>query len=204
MLLLSRPGADVLGLDASPAMLAVARRSLTERFESLKGDGIEARACSWDIAEWDLLAAAPERAASLARVLPTGRRADLVIATLVLEHVPIGAFFSGAASLLRPGGLLVVTNMHAEMGARTQAGFVNAAGIKVRGTSYVHGVREVASEAVRCGFQVVGQMKEKSVSGADLETLSEGERERACKLVGGERVLFGGVWKMGAGKGNVK
>ena len=180
-------------------MLAVARRSLTKRFESLTEDGTEARACSWDLAGWDLLAPEPSRGASLARLFPTGRRADLVVATLVLEHVPVNAFFSGAASLLRPGGLLVVTNMHADMGARTQAGFVNAAGVKIRGTSYVYSVREVVAEAARCGFQAVGQMEERSILEADLGALNEGERARASKLVGGERVLFGGVWRMSSG-----
>lgn len=187
----------MLGLDASPAMLAVARRSLTAHFESLTGGANAARPRSWHLAEWDLLAAAaPERAASMARVLPAaGCRADLVVSTLVLEHVPLDVFFSGAASLLRPSGLLVVTNMHAEMGARTQAGFVNAAGVKVRGTSYVHEVSNVLAETARCGFRIVGQIEERSVTDKDLGALSEGERERARKWLGKGRVLFGGVWR---------
>ncbi len=50
-------------------------------------------------------------------------QADGVFSTLVLEHVPLNAFFRAVEKMLRPGGLCLLTNMHPDMGARTQAGF---------------------------------------------------------------------------------
>jgi hypothetical protein len=46
-----------------------------------------------------------------------------VISTLVLEHIPLQQFFTAASAIMRAGAYLLVTNMHADMGMRSQAGF---------------------------------------------------------------------------------
>lgn len=95
--------------------------------------------------------------------------ADVVLSTLVLEHLPIPVFFQAVKKLLKPGGYLVVTNMHAEMGRRGQAGFVDeGTGEKVRGVSYVYEVGEVVAEGVRNGFVLEGEVGERRVCEGDV------------------------------------
>ncbi|KAH3999620.1 hypothetical protein HBI81_086160 [Parastagonospora nodorum] len=114
---------------------------------------------------------------------------NAVLSTLVLEHVPLPSFFSTLSTLLLPGGLALVTNMHADMGAKSQAGFVNKDGVKVRGESFAHTVRDTVDEATRAGFEVLG-VKEREVGREDVEGGMVGER--GWKWVG-VRVWYGVV-----------
>lgn len=100
---------------------------------------------------------------------------NAVLSTLVLEHVPLQSFFSTLSTLLLPGGLALVTNMHADMGARSQAGFVNEQGVKVRGSSFAHTVQGTIDEAMRAGFEILG-VREREVSRGDVESGMVGER----------------------------
>jgi hypothetical protein len=115
--------------------------------------------------------------------------ADGVMSTLVLEHVPLAAFFGAVRALLQGGpaarpGYLLLTNMHAEMGAVGQAGFVDArTGRKLRGVSFAYSVAEVLHEAARQGFVVVGEVKERAVEVADLPVVGErGRKWVGCKV----------------------
>lgn len=180
--LLSHSGATVLGVDASSAMLAIAQRRCAIHFKSLPQDD---RAASWHLEEWDILS---EHAKGTE---PGGRKADLIISTLVLEHIPLEAFFTAAAGLIKPGGRLLVTNMHREMGVVSQAGFVDARGMKVRGESFAHGVQETVEEARRCRFILEGNVLEKGVEETDVTVLGQ----RAKKWVRGPKVWYGGVWR---------
>jgi predicted TPR repeat methyltransferase len=87
--------------------------------------------------------------------------ADVLISTLVLEHVPLTPYFHALSNLLRPGGYALVTNMHQEMGLLSQAGFVATDGTKVRGTSWAHGTAESLKVAEEEGFEIVGSVKER-------------------------------------------
>ncbi|KAF2786162.1 S-adenosyl-L-methionine-dependent methyltransferase [Melanomma pulvis-pyrius CBS 109.77] len=98
-----------------------------------------------------------------------------VISTLVLEHIPLPDYFSTLSSLLVKGGYALVTNMHSEMGRISQAGFVNEAGVKVRGESFAHGVDETGEAARRAGFEVL-EVRERRVERGDLEKGIVGER----------------------------
>ncbi|KAK2807928.1 hypothetical protein FQN50_005170 [Emmonsiellopsis sp. PD_5] len=117
--------------------------------------------------------------------------ADGVISTLVLEHVSIDNFFATAAGMLKPGGILLVTNMHSEMGGISQAGFTDpATGVKIRPTSYAHSVAETVAGAERAGFEVLGDVKEVRVD----EGLAGVLGPRAGKWVG-VVVWFGGCFR---------
>ncbi|KAK2751553.1 hypothetical protein FQN55_000274 [Onygenales sp. PD_40] len=117
--------------------------------------------------------------------------ADGMISTLVLEHVPIDAFFAAAAGMLKPGGVLLVTNMHSEMGGISQAGFTDpATGVKIRPTSYAHSVAEAVAGAERAGFEVLGEVKKVRVD----EGLAEVLGPRAKKWIG-VLVWFGGCFR---------
>lgn len=138
---------QIIGVDASNGMLDVARQRI---------DAVNRPAdIEVELAPFDLLA--DIEAPSNRRTLNLVRDADGVISTLVLEHIPLNNFFGAAASILRSGAYLLVTNMHADMGKRSQAGFVDSAtGKKVRPSrSYAHEVGQILAEAERWGFEVV-------------------------------------------------
>ncbi|KAF2489643.1 S-adenosyl-L-methionine-dependent methyltransferase [Lophium mytilinum] len=125
-------------------------------------------------------------------VLATLPAFDGIISTLVLEHVPLAAFWQRVAGLLKVGGWALVTNMHEEMGRESQAGFVAGDGRKVRGESWVHGVGETGEAARGAGLEVVG-VWERGVEEGDL---GKGVGERGRKWVG-RRVWYGVLVRKG-------
>ncbi|KAI5925312.1 cyclopropane-fatty-acyl-phospholipid synthase [Camillea tinctor] len=168
-LLAQLPDCRVVALDASQGMLDVARARL---------------ACYQDrvsFAQSDLLAPPG-----------TALAADAALSTLVVEHVPLAAFFAQAARAVRLGGALLLTNMHEQMGAISQAGFVDArTGEKIRPRSYAHGAGEVVREARRWGFEVLGGgLEERAVEEGMVERL--GPRSR--KWVG-VMCWYGGIFR---------
>ncbi|KAL4915920.1 S-adenosyl-L-methionine-dependent methyltransferase [Aspergillus aurantiobrunneus] len=174
------PGyAQIIGLDASPGMLEVAGKTL-------RGLGAGNRVT---LGVYDLLSPSESVTVSLPGSLrdQLGSGASGVISTLVLEHIPADKFFEGAARLIRPGGYFLVTNMHAEMGSISQAGFVDVkTGMKIRPTSYAHEVSDVVAAAERVGFEVVAldeggeRLRARRVD----EAMVEGLGGRARKWVG--------------------
>lgn len=163
--------AQVIGLDNSRGMLDVARKALEKSSSASTDNG---PAVTLDI--YDLLQSPPSPP-----VCAIG--ASGIISTLVLEHIPLETFFAGASALLVPGGLLLVTNMHSDMGAISQAGFVDATtGTKIRPTSYSHTVEEVVEVARRMDFEVVGDdgVRVKAVDEGMVDVLGP----RAKKWVG--------------------
>ncbi|KAI0171916.1 S-adenosyl-L-methionine-dependent methyltransferase [Hypoxylon sp. FL1284] len=188
-LLLGTPGvAEVTALDSSEGMLQVARSRLQQQHRA--NDGARPPPASDQalpklrLELFDMLAS-PQPPAS-------AQGADGAVSTLVLEHVPLAAFFAHVARVLRPGGVLLLTNMHARMGALSQAGFVDAAtGDKIRPTSYTHAVADVVAEAERWGLDVEdGGIAERAVSEDMVQRL--GPRSR--KWVG-VTVWFGGLFR---------
>jgi hypothetical protein len=127
-------------------------------------------------------------------------KADLVLSTLVLEHLPVNVFFRSVKALLKPtGGYLLLTNMHAEMGRISQAGFVDGAtGEKIRGLSYAHEIKEVIEEGRKRSFEVVGEVGERDVQEGDLGVLVG---ERGKKWVG-VKVWFGFVMRFDGREGS--
>ncbi len=166
----------IVGIDASPNMLALARTKWAEALRSARGSSENSSSIRPEFeAEFlihNFLSDAPAPAAAAG--------ADAVLSTLVLEHFPLQAFFGALRDMLRVGGLALVTNMHEEMGRVGQAGFVTAEGVKVRGESWAHGVEETVEEAKRCGFEIVGQVKERKIEESMLGDLGK----RARKWVG--------------------
>ncbi|KAL8706241.1 MAG: hypothetical protein Q9201_000678 [Fulgogasparrea decipioides] len=177
--LLRIPEAKVFGLDISSKMIERAKDRCRKMQESLP---VGSRAAGWKINQCDIT--------SYGDVLLAGEFLDGVhamISTLTIEHVPLKNFFDICYMLLRPGGLLLITNMHSAMGATSQAGFVDqATGIKRWTTSYIHTIDEVLDEAKASGFTVLRQPEERAVRENDVEKLGE----RARKWVG-VKVWFG-------------
>ena len=177
MQLLDIPEATIICLDASPKMLDIAIKRFEDRMDAL--DDASTKAKAFQAIVYNILSNDPLPQSAL--------NADAVISTLVLEHIPLFEFFRTLSQLLVPGGFALVTNMHSEMGAISQAGFVDpATGEKVRPKSYNHRLEEVIAEARRQGFQVVGNVEERVME----EKMAEMLGDRAKKWIG-VKVWFG-------------
>lgn len=183
---------EVVGVDASPGMLEVARTAIQSATET---NGLRSENGQVSLDVFNLLSPVSDA------ILPTslqGSGADGVISTLVLEHLPLKEFFENASAIMKSGAYFLVTNMHAEMGAISQAGFTDPqTGVKIRPTSYCHSTPEVLAAAKAAGFQVTNL-----VEGGDAgvleravdETLGEELGARAKKWVG-IKVWFGVCFK---------
>ncbi|OAP57894.1 hypothetical protein AYL99_08632 [Fonsecaea erecta] len=162
---------SVVGLDLSPGMLEVARDRLQRSHATRK----------LQLKVYDMLQESSLPACAVG--------ADAVVSTLVIEHVPVDVFFATVAKILKPGGILVLTNMHSEMGKISQAGFVNPqTGEKIRPTSYSHTLAEVEAAASENGFEVLGRIEERRVDESMVAVLGQ----RSQKWVG-VTVWFGGI-----------
>ncbi|KAJ5915696.1 hypothetical protein N7466_011629 [Penicillium verhagenii] len=180
---------EVVGVDASPGMLDVARTAIQSA--AIENDDVNV---SLDV--FDLLSSGSDQAAPPSL---QGSGALGVISTLVLEHIPLKEFFGKASGIMRSGAYFLVTNMHADMGAISQAGFTDPqTGVKIRPTSYCHSIIEVLAAAKTAGFQVISLVEESEESGvlerAVDEQLAEVLGARAKKWVG-INVWFGVCFK---------
>ncbi|KAI1821962.1 putative methyltransferase [Xylaria intraflava] len=183
-LLLGIPDAEIIALDASGGMLRVARA----RLQAAEAQGeLSRKRTTLRLGVFDMLATSAPPDSVVAHTV------DAVISTLVVEHVPLSTFFAHVAQLLRPGGVLLLTNMHSHMGGISQAGFVDVAtGVKIRPTSYAHTVEDVEVEARRHGLEVEGDggILERAVDEDMIETLGL----RSGKWVG-ITCWFGGIFR---------
>ena len=165
---------SVVGLDVSPGMLEVARNRL-ENFHAERRLQLEV----FDVIQDPN----PPEAAYLA---------DAVVSTRVIEHIPAEAFFAAAGKILKPGGILLLTNMHSEMGEISQAGFVDPkTGAKIRPTSYSHTTADVETAAANHRFELLGPIDERAVDPSMVAMLGE----RSEKWVG-VTVWFGGIFRL--------
>ncbi|KAJ7334936.1 S-adenosyl-L-methionine-dependent methyltransferase [Mycena albidolilacea] len=163
---------EIFGLDGTPAMLAQAK--------SRTHDDPRVH-----LLQYDILADSPP----CASFLPSS--VDAVISTLVIEHLPsLPAFFGLVHKILRPGGWVLVTNMHEDMGALTGAGFVNENGVRVTMDKFVHRVGDVTAAAIQCGFEL---QRPPIVRRVENEEHARGLGSRAWKWVG-INMLYGMVF----------
>ncbi|RKU47551.1 hypothetical protein DL546_006496 [Coniochaeta pulveracea] len=180
--LLSIPGAEIHGADLSPKMLDVAKERCNQAWNDLPQDQ---RASFLTFHVHDVLS--PNKALYQLQF-------DIIISTLVVEHLPLSNFFTEVNRLLVPGGVLLVTNMHSEMGAKSQAGFNDPlTGEKIRPVSYNHSVEELREESSRNGYVVVGEgIRERGVDehGEMVRRLGP----RAVKWVGC-KMWMGGIFR---------
>jgi SAM-dependent methyltransferase len=189
---------NIFALDLSPGMLHLAKdrcetfinSTSTSNLNPLPSPNIE-------FLEFDALNP------SITVIKKLEGEADMVLSTLVLEHLPLDIFFNTTKSFLRKNGkgLLVVTNMHPEMGRLSRAGFLDpVTGTKIQGTSFVHEIADVVAAGSNFGFEVVGTVVERGVSESDVGCDDdEGERrllgKRGRKWIGC-KVWFGCVMRL--------
>lgn len=180
---------DIFALDLSPGMLSLANK----RWEEVVTSSSSAiHTPTIQFMEFNALDPNPAISESLAE------KADLVISTLVLEHLPVDVFFKTVRSFIKPtGGYVVLTNMHADMGRRSRAGFLDEeTGTKLQGTSFVYEIEEVVEEGRKWGFVVEGEVRERAVSESDVDEEGKGGLlgRRGRKWVGC-KVWFGFVMR---------
>lgn len=166
----------ITGLDFSAGMLALARTKLATLAASNARTTLRLEQC-------DPFPSTTAFSPSTINLPPQ----TLVLSTLVLEHIPLPTFFRSLAALLAPRGLALVTNMHDDMGRRSQAGFVNAQGVKVRGTSFVYSLAQTVQAAQDAGLECV-QACERRVEEGDVQSGVVGRR--GAKWIGC-KVWFG-------------
>lgn len=165
--LADHPNTTLVALDLSPKMLALAQQRLQN--------------ANITTAVYDMLASPAPPSIAL--------DAAAVVSTLVVEHIPLAPFFRTVTAMLRPGGVLLLTNMHDEMGRVTQAGFVDpVTGQRIRPTSYAHSVEEILAEAGAWGMEVVVSFRERRLTEEDMTMLTS----RAKKYLG-MKVWYGGI-----------
>jgi SAM-dependent methyltransferase len=190
--LLSPPSSQITSiaaLDLSPGMLTVAKQRC-EKYLTEKAPNPWLAPPVVEFHEFDVL---NPKMSSEVKALEG--KADLVLSTLVLEHLPVDVFFRSVKSFLKPvGAYVLLTNMHAEMGRISQAGFVDEiTGQKIRGHSYAHDISGVIKEGEKWGFEVVGKVGERGIEQADVGTVVG---ERGKKWIG-INVWFGFVMRFG-------
>ena len=177
--LLTLPKTEVVAIDASPKMLDIARARLKDTESMPDGEGKQN--LHFDV--FDLIKSCEPPAISL--------NANAVVSTLVIEHIPADVFFGHVSKMLKPGGVLLITNMHSDMGGISQAGFVDPkTGDKIRPTSYAHTVKEVEKAAAACGLEPIGPIEEKAVDQSMVEQLGM----RSQKWIG-ITCWFGGLFR---------
>lgn len=137
-------GGRYAGLEASPGMLAHARRRLA---------GTGARLFECDLEEpWPV----------------AGERFDVLVCALVVEHLrELPAFFARCRDVARPDAVLVLSAMHPALFLRdTNAGFLDPeTGQKVRALSYPHSMADMINAALAAGFDLE-RLVEQSVDAA--------------------------------------
>ncbi|KAH8773002.1 S-adenosyl-L-methionine-dependent methyltransferase [Hyaloscypha finlandica] len=177
---------SIAALDLSPGMLTVAKQRCETHLTANTSNVLLAPPAV-EFHEFDALN--PE----LSPVIKALEgKADLVLSTLVLEHLPLDVFFRTVKSFLKPGGYFLLTNMHADMGRISQAGFVDeVTGEKIRGHSFAHEISEAIEEGEKWGFEVVGEVGERAIIEDDLGAVVG---ERGKKWIG-INVWFGFVMR---------
>lgn len=160
---LKLPITQIHALDLSPGMLAVAR----ERCATFQNSSPASEVRVPDVKFYQFDALNSEAFPDV-QLLET--KADFVLSTLVLEHLPLDVFFKSIKKLLKEeGGYVVITNMHTDMGKISQAGFVDEeTGGKVRGNSFVHGIQETLEKGKKWGFDLIGEVQERDIQEDDI------------------------------------
>jgi SAM-dependent methyltransferase len=179
---------SIAALDLSPGMLMVAKQRCETHLTANTSKVLLAPPAV-EFHEFDALN--PELSPEIKAL---EGKADLVLSTLVLEHLPLDVFFRTVRSFLKPGGYFLLTNMHADMGRISQAGFVDeVTGEKIRGHSFAHEISEAIEEGEKWGFEVVGEVAERAIIEDDLGAVVG---ERGKKWIG-INVWFGFVMRFG-------
>ena len=143
--LLNLASATIVGLDATPQLLELARHKSKDALASLPQD-TRAAEVQYEVYNPLIHPEAPRCA----------QNAHGLISTLALEHIPLVEFFEATSKLVQSGGYLLVTDLHPDL-ARI-AGYTltdKESGEPMWTASYVHPIDDVRAEAPKWGLEVL-------------------------------------------------
>lgn len=165
------PIIEIEAMEPSPAMLEIGQRRMAAFPESSSRPSVSC-----------YLLPPPDSSGKLP--LPVSEeRAQVLVSTLVLEHVSLSAFFEVCRRAVGLGGYVLITNMHDEMGGRSRAGFLANGGEKVQGVSFVYSLKDVVQVGAENGFEVVDEGREVGVDDTNVEGLGKrGKKWLGCKV----------------------
>ncbi|KAK6064477.1 hypothetical protein SCUP234_13004 [Seiridium cupressi] len=141
------PGAEITGLDATPALLEVAERRCNEAAAALP-DGLRPKNISFKQYNplEDKKGGKP----------PIENQAEGLISNLVLEHLPLAEFFKMCSEIVEPGGYMLVTNTHEQLANIAHGSIIDPeTGAQLWSESHIHSNEAVRSEASKWGFDLV-------------------------------------------------
>jgi len=150
---LVKAGARVTAVDFSMGMLAEARKRVGDTVSFIEAD--------------------------FTRNLPVFAEHDLVVCALALEHVrDLKPVFAEMARVMRPGGVLVVSDLHPAMRLRGASANFDDGGDEVRVAGFEHAISEYFVAALGAGLRVERAEEYKGTAGFALRW------PRAAKYVG--------------------
>ncbi|PGH05359.1 hypothetical protein AJ79_06828 [Helicocarpus griseus UAMH5409] len=145
MLAAAGADAEIVGLDATPALLPLAEKRCNELAATLPANS-QPKKLSFALYN-------PLKDIALPRF---AENAQGLISTLVLEHLPLSEFFKLSAATVCPGGYLLITNTHSDFAKVAHGSIVNPeTGEKYWSESHVHTIEDVWNEGDRWGFEMV-------------------------------------------------
>lgn len=159
----------VLGIDASPEKLAVAEQKLSKLTAGREKTGTTFRLLQHDFLDPNVPDAAPILLDGM------GHAHNALVAALALQYFPLTSFFATVRSLVRPGGVVLLTNAHPDLDSVIQMGAVDP-DKSGQALNWVHGVEETAASARNAGFRVLEDVLERAVSEDMLSALGDGGR----------------------------
>ncbi|KAI1299717.1 S-adenosyl-L-methionine-dependent methyltransferase [Xylaria venustula] len=141
------PGAEIVGLDATPALLEVAERRCNEVRAAMSDDK---KPKSLSFVMYNPLED------DKGRPPPIAAQAQGLISNLVVEHLPLSAFFQMCNEIIAPGGCVLVTNTHEDLARIAHGSIVDPqSGEKLWSDSHIHTNEAVKSEGAKWGFELV-------------------------------------------------
>ncbi|KAJ2916249.1 hypothetical protein MD484_g4168, partial [Candolleomyces efflorescens] len=179
-------GSTIYAIDVSEGMMAEAKKKIHEMGYGASSSSTPSSGFTISVitdVQWALLDVQSQRA-ELNALVGEGDPVDIVISTLVLEHVGLDAFFSAVGAHLKVGGWAWISSMHPFIGANTGAGYRRSEdGTKVHGVSYNYEIQEVMDAAKVHGLKVEGEVVEAGVGDDEKEAVAK-FGARAKKAVG--------------------
>ncbi|KAJ2932133.1 hypothetical protein H1R20_g4956, partial [Candolleomyces eurysporus] len=185
-------GSTIYAIDVSEGMMAEAQKKIHEMGYGASSSSTPSSGftiCVITDVQWALIDVQTQRL-ELTALIGENDPVDIVISTLVLEHVGLDTFFSAVTAHLKVGGWAWISTMHPFIGANTGAGYRRSEdGVKVHGVSYNYEIQEVVDAAKVHGLEVDGEIVEAGVGDDEQEAVAK-FGQRAKKAVG---------WKIFAG-----
>lgn len=141
------PGADIIGLDATPAMVEVAERQCNQVLADLPEKSRPKSLCFKVYNPLEKETGGDS---------PVPGQVQGLISTLVIEHLPIAEFFKMCAEIVAPGGYVLATNAHEDLSRIAHGSIVDPeTGAKLWTQRHIHTNQAVKDEGVKWGFDMV-------------------------------------------------